>query len=249
MNGIIRKIMGIFPVTTTKAVYMDGTSKTLKEAIDSGEFGGTKEVSVSGRGMVNFALRSGKIKVRKKTANASNSNILEYSFPTDDSDRVRRLFVYKAGGGMTTIDIPDGELDYHYALIYNASSNTLETRRSQWGSMTLTTDEYILLFNGYGALSGLLTPFVDYGTDNVGIPIKEITADQVSANGSTQGIVVVDGTVYTCYHATDDHSLYDGKVGTKNHNICHMNAPEYNAEKDMLIVGNGSKSYTLAMEG
>lgn len=249
MQGLIKKIRGIFPVTTTKAVYIDGTSKTLQQAIDAGEFGGKAEVSVSGRGMAMFALRSGKINVRRKTANSSSSNILEYSFPTTDSDRVRRLFVYTSGGGMKSIDIPDGELDYHYALIYNASTNTLRTQKSQWGSMTCTNDEYILLFNGYGALSGLLAQYVDYGTDNVGFPIKEIEAEQVSTSGTTQGIIVIDGIVYTCYHATDDHSLFDGKIGTKSHNICHMNALDYSVEKDMLIVGNGSKSYTLEMEG
>lgn len=249
MNGIIKKIKDIFPVTTTKAVYMDGTAKTLQQAIEDGEFGGTSEVSVSGRGMAMFALRSGKINVRRKTANSSGSNVLEYSFSTEDSDRVRRLFVYTSGGSMMSIDIPDGELEYHYALVYNSSTNTLETRKSQWGSMTCTTDEYVLLFNGYGALSGILAPYVDYGTDNVGFPIKEISAEEVSTTGTTQGIIVMDGTVYTCYHATDDRSLFDGKIGSKSHNICHMNAPEYSHDKDMLIVGNGSKSYTLEMEG
>ena len=95
----------------------------------------------------------------------------------------------------------------------------------------------------------MLAPYCDYGTDNTGFYIKEIEAEQVDTRGSTQGIIVIDGTVYTCYHATDDHSLFDGKIGSKIHNICHMNAPEYNAENDMLIVGNGSKSYTLVMEG
>lgn len=41
MNGLIKKIKDIFPVTTTKAVYIDGTSKTLQEAIDKGELGGS----------------------------------------------------------------------------------------------------------------------------------------------------------------------------------------------------------------
>lgn len=31
---------GILPVTTTKAVYMDGTNKTLHEAMENGELGG-----------------------------------------------------------------------------------------------------------------------------------------------------------------------------------------------------------------
>ncbi len=35
-----KALNGIIPVTTTKAVYMDGTNKTLQEAIDNGELGG-----------------------------------------------------------------------------------------------------------------------------------------------------------------------------------------------------------------
>ena len=45
MQGLIKKIQGIFPVTTTKAVYMDGTSETLQEAIDNGEIGGKIDLS------------------------------------------------------------------------------------------------------------------------------------------------------------------------------------------------------------
>ena len=34
MNGKKQKIKDIIPVTTTKAVYIDGTNKTLQETID-----------------------------------------------------------------------------------------------------------------------------------------------------------------------------------------------------------------------
>ena len=44
MNGKKQKIKDIIPVTTTKAVYIDGTNKTLQEAIDNGELGGNTEV-------------------------------------------------------------------------------------------------------------------------------------------------------------------------------------------------------------
>lgn len=250
MQGLIKKIKGVFPVTVASAVFLDGTSKSLQEAIDNGEIGGgTAQVTVSGRGETMFALRSAKIKVRRKTDNASKSNTIEYSIPTDDNDRVRRLFVYKSGGAMVYVEIPDGELETHQALIYNATTNTLTTKTSQWGSMVCSTDEYVLLFNALGNVSGLLAHYCDYGNDNVGFPIREIEADEIALTGSSQGIIVVDGTLYTCVHATDDHSLFDGQIGNKKHNICHMNAPVYSQDKDMLIVGNGSKSYDLAMQG
>ena len=41
MDGIIKKIKGLFPVNTTKAVYIDGTNKTLHEAINDGTLTGT----------------------------------------------------------------------------------------------------------------------------------------------------------------------------------------------------------------
>lgn len=36
-----KALNGVIPVTTTKAVYLDGTNKTLQEAIDNGELGGS----------------------------------------------------------------------------------------------------------------------------------------------------------------------------------------------------------------
>lgn len=39
MRGIIGKIKGLFPVTLANAVYVDGTSQTLADAMDAGELG------------------------------------------------------------------------------------------------------------------------------------------------------------------------------------------------------------------
>lgn len=47
MDGQIKKIKDVFPVTTSKAVYIDGTDKTLQEAIDNGELGGTTVTTAS----------------------------------------------------------------------------------------------------------------------------------------------------------------------------------------------------------
>lgn len=253
MDGSIKKIDGVFPVTTTKAVYMDGTNKTLQQAIDGGEFGSTITSTTSGRGEAMFILRGGKINIRPKITAVTT---LIYSFPTGDSDRLRRMFVYgPASSTLKTIDIPDGVLESHQALVYNVDTNTLETRTTQWGSMSITNSEYVLLFNSVGNISGLLAQYCDYGSDNIGYPIREIEAETISSKGTTQGIFIIDGTVYTCRHTTnDDHSDFDGRITNPSgsgvsHNICHMNAPYYNATKDMLIVGNGSKSFTLAMEG
>ena len=42
MQGKIKKIKGIFPVTVLSGVYVDGTNKTLKKMLDSGELRGPK---------------------------------------------------------------------------------------------------------------------------------------------------------------------------------------------------------------
>ena len=42
MDAERKVINGLFPVTTTKAVYIDGTNKTLQEAINNGEICGEK---------------------------------------------------------------------------------------------------------------------------------------------------------------------------------------------------------------
>ena len=45
MDAERKVINGLFPVTTTKAVYMDGTNKTLQQAIENGELGGNVDLS------------------------------------------------------------------------------------------------------------------------------------------------------------------------------------------------------------
>ena len=42
MQGKIKKIKGIFPVTVLSGVYVDGTNKTLKKMLDDGELRGPK---------------------------------------------------------------------------------------------------------------------------------------------------------------------------------------------------------------
>lgn len=249
MKGKKQVIEGVYPVTVASAVYMDNTSKTLKDMIDNKELGSTTTISTSGRGECMFVLRSAKININKVIVNGINNGTISYSFPTDDSDRVRRMFVYAPNGSIKTLDIPNGELETHCALVYDWTTNTLKTVKTQWGSMTCTNNEYVLLFNSLGNVSGILSHHCYYGSDNTSFPIKSIQAENIASRGSTQGIIIIDGNIYTCYHATDDHSLFDGTIGSKKHNICHMNAPYYNHKKDVLIIGNGSKSYVLELKG
>ena len=47
MDGERKIIDGIFPITTTKAVYIDGTNKTLQEAIENGDLSNSTQVSTT----------------------------------------------------------------------------------------------------------------------------------------------------------------------------------------------------------
>lgn len=249
MKGKKKVIEGTFPVTVASAVYLDNTSKTLKEAIDNNEFGGGTTVSINGRGCVNFLLRGGKIFADYKIENSISNTTIKYSFPTGDTNRLRRLFVRLSNGQGATIDLQDGELSSHEALVYNASSNSVEVRYGTWGNIACSINEYVLLYNCVGFLSGELVKYVDFRYNQDSIKIKPVTVEQINTKGSTQGIMILDNNIYTSYHATDEHVSMDGKLGDKVHNIGHMNAMDYNPIKDCLITANGSKSYTLAMKG
>lgn len=249
MEGVIKKIDGKFPVTTTKAVYIDGTSKTLQDALDNKELGGSSEVSVNGRPFSIAIVLRGKIKLTKDIGNLSNSTKWNYSVDNSISSQLNRLFVYTGGGSSKWVELTNGSIEHYQGLVYNVTSNTLTTKTGTWAGISCSADELLLMYNHSGCLSGLLSPYFDYGTDDGGYKIKEIVAEKVSSIGSSQGIIVIDNVVYSSSLAADDHSTY-GKLGNKNQNICHMNAPEYNAEKDMLIVGNGSKVFSgLEMKG
>lgn len=251
MKGKIQVMEGVYPITTLNAVMVgDGTNKTLKDMIDNGEIsGGGANINITGRACVNFLLRGAKIYADFKIENSATISTLKYSFPTGDTDRLRRLFVKTPAGTLLTIDMQDGELLSHEGIVYNLTNNTIEKRTGTWGGIPCTKDEYVLLYNCLGFLSGELACYVDYRYNQNNIFAKNVHAELISATGSTQGIMIIDNVVYTSYHATDDHSLYDGRLGVKTHNICHMNAMDYNNVKDVFIVGNGSKDYFLPMKG
>ena len=262
MKGVIKKIKNIFPVTTTKAVYLDGTDKTLQDAINSGELGGTTTTTTSGRGYVQVGLRGGKVNVEIVEDSSSNPTKMRYYFPSGDSDRMRRLYVWTPSGGNESIEIPDGELSLNDALVYNFDTNTISIKNNSWGNVSVGNNEIILLYNSYQSnryhicVSGALSSYVstNYQSD---VPIKFIEAEKVSEKGTiAQGIFIIDNSLYTWSGSSDDLSTTSGNYDTydinnlnavsqtrRSHFLGHMNSPSYSHTKDMLIVGNGSKIY------
>lgn len=238
----------IYPLTVAENVYIS-QDKTLKEGILDGTLGGQhSEINVNGRAQAIFMVRSYEIYVKKSFQN----NNVSYSFPNLDSNRARRMYVFTPSAKLQSIDIPDGDLKENEALIYNLTTNTLSIKSGTWGNVPLSTNEYLLLYNNLGIVGGILQSYLTYGKDDEGLVVKEVQATKISETGSTQGIFIVDGTIYTCTHSNDEHTDFatlttQGK--TIKHNFGHMNAPDYSHEKDSLIVGNGSKSNTLPLKG
>jgi hypothetical protein len=215
--------------------------------------GGSTQVSTTGRPYVQFTLRGATINVHK--SNVLNSNTVTYTFPTLDTNRYRRMFVWTASGGHNTIDIPDGTLLDNDALVYDISTNTLYTKNGSWGNVAVSQNEYLLLYNNVGNLSGLLSQYVIMGSDTT-IPIRDIgVADLYTNFGTTQGMFLMDNYFFTTTgNTTEDHTTY-GNMGMYDktslslvkpitQNFGHMNTVDFSSSKNSLLISNGSKSYT-----
>ena len=114
-------------------------------------------------------------------------------------------------------------------------------------------------------IKGALKEYVvDY--NEIFIPSRPLSYELCSnkGNGLSQGMFIIDDYMYLWGHSSDDKTTTLGdyrifnmtdlntQVGGGNHNLGHMNAPSYSREKDMMIVGNGSKLYdqsNFPMEG
>lgn len=255
MNGIKKKIEGILPVTTTECVYLEGTSTTLQEAINTGMIGVSSTSTTSGRGLCMAFPRGCEINIEEVPESSSSVSKVKYVFPTDDSNRFRRLFIWKPSGGTISIEIPDGELSLNDALIYNFDTNELITKNASWGNVSVGNNELLLLYNSYpGKISGVLYPFIkNYDPGNV--VVKDLEFQKVSSSGNpfSQGMFIIGNYLYIWGHSSDDRvttlgdyrkfsldDLSTGIAGGK-HNLGHMNSPSYCPVRDMMIVGNGSK--------
>lgn len=258
MDAERKVINGLFPVTTTKAVYIDGTNKTLQEAINNGEIGGTTTATTTGRGYTITMIRGCEINIYEVPESKSSLTTVAYTFPTGDTDRFRRMFVWTPSGGRNNIEIPDGTLSLNDALVYNFDSNILETRNGTWGNIPLANNEILLLYNSYnGLIGGALTPYIKYyNPAGDAIPIHDLEFEEVTETlGTSQGIIIIGDYMYHWGHSSDDRTTSLGMYNkyalsdlntllkTGSHNLGHMNSPSYCSVRDMMIVGNGSKIY------
>ena len=262
MDAERKVIDGLFPVTTTKAVYIDGTNKTLQEAIDNGEIGGTTTArttaTTTGRGYVITMLRGCEINIYDLPESNYSLTTVAYTFPTGDSDRLRRMFVWTPSGGNKSFNIPDGKLSLNDALVYNFDSNTVNIENFSWGNVPVPNNKILLLYNSYnGIVGGVLAPYIKYYNPVGGaIPIYDLEFETVSDRGTiSQGMFIMGDYMYCWGHSSDDRTTSLGSyrkcalnnlntiIATGSHNLGHMNSPSYCSTRDMLIVGNGSKLY------
>ena len=272
MKGEIKKIENTFPVTTSKAVYIDGTNKTLQQAIENGELGGTTTTATtSGRGYCQVALRGAKVFCYHIPESSSIHSTLKYGFPTGDYDRLRIMYVWTPSGansgGKKDIHLSDGQLSANEGLVYNFDTNTTEVRSGSWGNIRVANNEILLLYNDNqkNCIKGALKEYVvDY--NQIFIPSRELPYELCSSKGNSlsQGMFIIGDYMYHWGHSSDDKTTtlgqfrmysmtdFETPVHTGTHNLGHMNAPSYSPRRDMMIVANGSKIYdqsTLPMEG
>jgi hypothetical protein len=254
MDGKIKKIKDMYPVTVLDAVKVgDGTSKSLKDMIDNGEIGSstTTTATTSGRGYCQIDLRGDSIFIQQVEESLMPSNVkkIAYKFPTGDSDRMRRMYVWTPSGGNKNIEIPDGELELNNALIYNFDTNTLETRTGTWGNVRIGNNEIILLYLDFQCnIGGILAPYIiRYKQDF--ILNRELDFEICSDKGAIggQGMFIIDDKMYLWGHSSDDRVTTQGSFTVVSlndlntilysgvHDLGHMNAPSYNHTKDMMI--------------
>ena len=91
MDAERKVINGVFPVTTTKAVFIDGTGKTLQEAIDNGELGGgNANVDIDQSNLIwDIFMQNGSVSFPRKDLITKEVDIkLDSSAPTDHALRL-----------------------------------------------------------------------------------------------------------------------------------------------------------------
>lgn len=96
-----KKVFDFLPVTTTKAVYIDGTNKTLQEAIDNGEL--NKVVTTAENYITNAYFYAGDMKLSKNYG----SNDITININTKLS-LGRILSVCWSNGNVTQVALEDG---------------------------------------------------------------------------------------------------------------------------------------------
>ena len=150
MNGHKKVIKDIIPVTTTKAVYIDGTNKTLQEAIDNGELGGG--VTSTNNFVTSAYVRCGSVifDVDSSTKTVTINQDTKYN-------TARIVDVYMSNGGVYNYVLPENGFslkDGEAAMYKNGSELTIVN-----GAIVVNYNDVLLAYNFGGRITeGILAP-------------------------------------------------------------------------------------------
>ena len=166
MDAERKVIEGVLPVTTTKAVFIDGTAKTLQEAIDNGELGGSSNVDIDQSNLIwDIFMQNGSISFPRIDLFTKEIDIqLDSMAPSDYA--IRLMPVIMANGttktaasslGLTTATdiytLQNGE-----SLVYDSSTNTTQITTS----FVTNGSKKLLAYNNAGNITaGLFKPFFE----------------------------------------------------------------------------------------
>ena len=177
MNGKKQKIKDIIPVTTTKAVYIDGTNKTLQEAIDNGELGGNTEVITTSSFITNAYLRcnSAIFSIDRITKDITVS--LDNSYPIS-----RMVDVIFSNGTVANYSLPINGFTIkqgEYAIIKNGNFEITTNSKIEYNTI-------LVAYNHYGRITGgILANIFARKYDNKGYKkVRHLDMEEIPKNPS-----------------------------------------------------------------
>lgn len=148
MNGEKKVIEGILPVTTTKAVYIDGTNKTLHEAINNGEFGG----SSAGTPVSNFIVDA--FMLVNDVIFTINDTTKDITVKLNKKLTLNRIMVVSWSNGTSTQEtFQDGTVIPNNTALYWDSVNGFSTEPFSSGIKT-GYNKILVGLNHYGRITG-----------------------------------------------------------------------------------------------
>ena len=166
MDAERKVIEGVLPVTTTKAVFIDGTGKTLQEAIDNGELGGGANVDINQSNLIwDIFMQSGSVSFPRIDLFTKEIDIkLDTLVPTDYVIRAMPVIMADGTtkGGSSSLGLVTGADIYTLrsgeSLVYDSSTNTTQITTS----FVTNGSKKLLAYNNAGNIAaGLFKPYFE----------------------------------------------------------------------------------------
>lgn len=260
MDGIIKKIKGVFPVNTTKAVYIDGTDKTLHEAINDGTLTGT--VASTDANFITDAFLLGNDVVFTKDR-ATGDITVNWS---PNVTLARIIKVCYSNGSSRQISFPDGIIIPNAKYLVWDNTNGFQTV----DDIGCPYDTVLIGYNHYGRITGgilkdIWNKYNKYTYEAIFDKEYYINAKEIDKpSGKTMHSMVVIGNeliALECYNGNDFNgtcnvyslpdltwksSFTQQLVGTRadtNYNgkiNLRLVCADYNENTECLMLGSGT---------